>query len=191
MFDRKFSREKPAFRDFIDPAKTQGITDGFARLATLRKYIAHETGHSLITGNNLETRFGEETAWLKELYCDLLALAGYRQISGINPRESELALAMKLVDAYLDYEDRHNRQEYNKASTDFVNFLLTSHSEERETGSIRIVDGRFTWNNTEEVFIDIASLLRIVQSLLEDGKETDAKKLHEKYFHPNIYRQLL
>ena len=183
-FKDKFREKLDSFRNFINPSKVLGITDGFIRLVALRKHTAHETGHSLIPGENYQSRLQQHTAWIKELYCDLLALTGYRQVRGISPRESEVAMAITLVDGYLDYEDRRKRPEYHKASTILLNYCL-------EGGSIRVENGFFTWTDPQAVFRDIDSLLQIVEQFLRDGKIKGVQDLYNKYFEPTVYQHLI
>src|SRR3990167_3663077 len=80
QFEDKFRHRKlPVFREFIDPDKIAGIKCSWIRVTDLRKYIAHEIGHSLIPGENHQQRLGDHISWLKELYCELFALYGYRE----------------------------------------------------------------------------------------------------------------
>ena len=185
VFVDKFLHQKlPNLRDLIDTRKILGITDSFVKLATLRTHIAHEIGHSLVPSENIQQRLQKHAAWLKELYCDLLALTGYRRVKGLNLRESEIALAMLLSEGYLEYQNQRKRPEYHKKSTILLNYLL-------EEGSIRVEEGHFTWEDTEAVFKGIASLLKEVQKMLEEGKFSDVQQLHDKYFDPTIYRHFL
>ncbi len=185
VFEEKFRHRKlPALREFIDPEKIQGITDSFTRVATLRKHIAHEIGHSLVPGKDIQKRLQNNTAWIKELYCELLALIGYRAIKDISLRESEVAMAMALADGYLEYEDRRSRPEYHTASTILITHCLQS-------GSIRIEEGRYTWHETPLIFEDLSFLFSEVQEVLINGKRKNAQQLQDKYFNPSIYRPLM
>lgn len=182
VFEDKFRQEKlPTFREVIDPEKMTGITDGFIRTATLRKHVAHELRHSSVPGEEIQRRFGKETAWIKELYCDLSALTTYRQLKGVSLKESEVAMAMALADGHLDYIDRHNRPEYHLASTTLANYCI-------EDGSIQVEDGRFTWADTQAVFISQNKLLDKVTLLLEEGRQSSVRDLKQTHFKPEIYR---
>jgi len=183
-FEDKFPRRRENFREFIGRDKIQGITDSFVKLTAFRKLIAHEFNHARLPGENHQQRFQQHTAWLKELYCDLLALTCYRNVKGINPRESEMAMAMTLADGYLEYQDRRKRVDYHTASTVFTSFFLQS-------GSIRIENGVFTWDNPDELFKDDARLLSDIRDLFIEGRLRDVQKLHGRFFTPDIYRVLL
>ena len=189
QFEDKFSlRKLPAFREFIDPEKITGITDSWIRVTDLRKYIAHETGHSLVPGENHQQRLGKDTSWLKELYCELLALYGYREsfkrIRDASLRESELAMVMTLAQGYLDYEDRNKKKDYHTSSTILANYLI-------ERGAVWIERGVFTWHETPEVFDAIGDSLSEVQNVLLKGKTKDARELKGRYFKPEIYKYLM
>jgi len=185
FFEDKFRhRRLPSLRNLIDKDKIDGITDGFARLAALRKIIAHEISHSLVPGENHQERLGQETTWVKELYCDLLALVGYRHVKGLSMRESEIAMAMFFSDGYLDYEDRRRRPEYHRSSTIITQYPI-------QHGSLSLLDGRFIWHETPAVFEDFSELLSETQDILIDGKSKDAQRLRERYFDPTIYRYLI
>jgi len=189
QFEDKFRHRKlPVFREFIDPDKIAGITDSWIRTTDLRKYIAHEIGHSLIPGENHQQRLGKDTSWLKELYCELLALYGYREsfkkIPNASLRESEVAMAMTLAQGYLDYEDRDKKEDYHTSSTILADFLI-------ERDAVWIENGVFTWHETPEVFDDISDSLSEVQNILLEGKAKDARDLRDRYFKPDIYRHLL
>jgi len=183
-FENKLPRRIESFREFIKRDKIQGITDSFVKLAAFRKLVAHEFNHSQLPGENHQQRLRQHTSWLKELYCDLLALTCYRGIKGISPRETEMAMAMTLADGYLDFEDRRKRADYHIASTILTSFLL-------QRGSVRIENGVFTWDDSQNVFNDIKQLLLDVRNLLEEGRFRDVQRLHWRLFRPDIYRVLL
>lgn len=188
QFEDKFRyRKLPAFREFIDPDKIAGITDSWIRITDLRKYIAHETGHSLIPGENHQQRLGKDTSWLKELYCELLALYGYREsfkkIPSASLRESEIAMAMTLAQGYLDYEDRDKKEDYHTSSTILADLLI-------ERDAVWIESGVYTWHETPIVFDAIGDSLSEVQNVLVDGRAKDAKDLKDRHFKPDIYKHL-
>jgi len=189
QFEDRFRHQKlPAFRKFIDPEKITGITDSWIRLTDLRKYIAHETGHSLVPGEDHQQRLQKTTSWCKELYCELLALYGYREsfkkIPDVSLRESEVAMAMTLAQGYLDYQDRGKKPDYHMAYTILANYLVAR-------GSIRVENGVFTWDDTPQVFEDLADLLTEVHNILLQGKTKDAREIKDRYFRPDLYKYLI
>ncbi|GEM_PF-6273304 len=180
----KFYGERlPAFREFIDPSKIQGITDSFALIGDLRLYIAHESGHSIIPAD-LEARLQKEKDWMEELYCELLALTTYRDIQGVSKRESEVAMAMSLIDGYMEYVKRPRSEDYFNAYAAIAGYLSSNEV-------LRIEEGKFTWNDTQEVFETLNTMYTEVEKIFFNGKARDAQIFLQNYFNPTIYRYMI
>jgi len=185
----KFFHEKlPAFREFIDQNKVRGMTDGFILTAGLRLYIAHESGHSITEAipmdADLESRLQDEKDWIEEEFCELSALTTYREIPYVSRSESELAMAMSLIDGYQDYVRRPRREVYYKAYTHVPTYLIRN-------GVLRIEDGAFTWDDTQEVFDSLQEQYKEVENIFLYGKSRDAQAYHLRNFNPEIYNYLL
>jgi len=172
-----------AFRDFIDPSKMQGITDAFVSTSALRLYTAHELGHSLETEEDFE-RFQNEKDWLKELDCELEAIVGYREIEGVSKKESEIAFALSLASGYMEFARRPRRKDYYKAFTQIPGYLI-------QEGILRIENGKFTWQNTEETFDALRKMRHQVKSLITNGRLRDVQVFDRNYFNQEIYNFLL
>ena len=187
-FDDKFDKRiLPAFRNVIHPNKRMGVTDSMLKKPTLRRYIAHEISHSLDIPIDIEKRLKQHATWVKEFYCELLALKGYSQIGGLNARdrEPEIAMATEFTESYLEYltykyAPGRVREEYYRSSSILLKYCLG-------TGSIRFENGHLTWDNHTRVYDDIHQLQTQVQEILTEGTDRKAKEFFKKYFDPKIY----
>ena len=177
------TRKLPAYKLFVNPINIRGTQDYVVRLANLRTHTGHETFHALLLSENID-ELGDEKNWIKELNCDLNALVRYREIAGVNPRESEAAMALKLAESYVDYEDRETRKEYHEASTILLNYLI-------QRGSVWIENGLITWSDTQQVFNDMQALLTEIEDLIEKGKVARVREIKSQYHNPEIYKYLV
>lgn len=187
-FETDFKEKKlPAFRSLIDPSRRMGVPDSLVKTVSLRKHIGHETSHALGVAPDLEIRLQEFAAPIKELYCDLLALKGYFAIPGISMRERELAFATFFADGVIEYANFHNegkREEYYVAHAVPLKFCL-------KKGSIKVEDGRLTWEDPRQVMNDIILLLdEEVQKIQIEGGVKEAKNFFAEYYDDNTYGQL-
>ena len=177
-------RRIPAYRSIIDPSHRSDVTDELIEVVTLNKYFSHEVSHSFVA-KGIQERLGEHSAWIKELYCDLLAFRGYCAISK-SKRECEIAFATALADGSLEYSDylqNNARPEYYIGDSIVLSFCI-------QKGSIKIKNGCLTWDNIEAVINDKFELLAIVEEIQKNGTEADALRLAERYFDPEIYGKL-
>ena len=93
-------------------------------------------------------------------------------------------MAMTLAQGYLDYQDRGKKPDYHMAYTILANYLVAR-------GSIRVENGVFTWDDTPQVFEDLAHLLTEVHNILLQGKTKDAREIKDRYFRPDLYKYLI
>src|SRR3989344_791522 len=177
----------PAFRSLIDSSRRMGVSDSLVKTVSLRKHVGHESSHALGVASDLESRLQEFAAPIKELYCDLLALKGYFAIPGISMRERELAFATFFADGVIEYANFHNegkREEYYVAHSTSLKFCL-------KKGSIKVEDGRLTWEDPRPVMNDIILLLdEEVQKIQIEGGVKEAQNFFAKYYDDNTYGQL-
>lgn len=182
--ENKFRDKKlPAFRQFVNPINVQGIQDSWLRLANLRNHAGHEYAHAFLEGENID-RLQSHKNWVKELDCDLISLVGYRSIEGLNPRESELAMALKLAESYVEYEERVSREEYHLSSTILFNYLI-------EKGNVWVDHGLITWSDTQQVFDDMDDFLTEIEEVVETGSIGKAREIRNRYFNPDVYNYLV
>lgn len=175
------------FRNAIDPARRIGVTDGLVKRVTLRQLIGHEISHSLGIEEGYDKRLREHASWVKELYCDLLALQGYSQLNVLNHREAEIALAVTLAKGRLEYnafKREGRRQEYYLASSILLKHCL-------DQGNVSIINGHLTWSNPSEVLAKITNLFEMVQQLLRSGGVRDAELFLKNHLDPEIYSRVL
>ncbi len=184
-FEARFSEKQlPAFRRYINPSKTEGLRNDFIRLAALRSYIAHESSHHLIREDGLTRRLQQHKAWVKELYCDLTALIGYRNVGNISRRESEIALGLTLAKSVLEFEEKENRNEYHESTTALVNYLIAH-------GAINITDGTYDWFDTQLVFETAGNLHQTMQRFIDEGRFREVAEFYAKYCKPEIFKHVL
>jgi len=191
--DKLRSTRLPAYRSIIDPNKRMGITDNLVWDASLKRIIGHEISHSLGMSHDIQSRLKQHASWVKELYCDLLALRGFAEIPELNPdprldmRERELSLALSFVEGlfeYIDYQRQRERPEYYVARCIILNYCL-------KNGTVQIENGRLTWDSPQQIFKDILILFSEVQSLQVEGKISNAEEFLARRFEPEICRPLV
>lgn len=174
----------PLYRNIVDPFRRAGVTDEFIEKVTLNRFFGHEVSHSLVA-KDVGERLKEHSAWIKELYCDLLAFKAYCAIAK-SRRECEVAFATALAEGnleYLDYFQNNTRPEYYISDSIVLSFCV-------QKGSIKIKDGCLTWDDPQAVMNDKFELLDIVDQIQKKGGKTDALELSQKYFDPEIYGRL-
>ena len=186
VFDETFQEKRlPAYRSTIDSVHRAGVTDEIVRKISLNKNIAHEISHSLVA-LDVHERLGKHSAWVKELYCDLLALKGNYAIAK-SKREKELAFATAFAEGKLEYNaymQNNSRFEYYIGDSIVLNFCL-------QKESIKINDGRITWNDPNEVIGHIDELFEEVDKIQKNGEPSDAYELSNRHFDPAVYRQIV
>lgn len=192
IFEINF-REKtlPAFYDHIDPDRRIGIHEDLVKKVSRRKLIAHELVHSLDIPSDLNERFNEYALPLKELYCDLVSLDGYFNITDsalIESREREMALATFLSDGVLEYnafKSAGKRKDYY-----FSNSVILTRLTDRKSVQIDSNSGRITWNNPRLAYSQTAELRREAQKLLHYGSFKDAEEFIGLNFDQEVYRPI-
>lgn len=190
MFEDRFNHEiLPTFRSIISPNKRMGLPEALIKTVALRRFIAHEASHSLGIPEDVQKRLGKHTAWIKELYCDLLALEGYSHIEGLNPREREpeVALAVTLALGYRDHKLYHLeglQEDYFKARSIILKYLLSK-------GNVRIDARHLDWDNHRQVYQNISELLNMVKLLMNEGNSKNADEFFKNYFDRGIYGRIV
>lgn len=187
VFEDSMPERLQTFRNAIDPARRIGITEDSVKRVALRQLTAHEISHSLDIEEGYDKRLREHASWVKELYCDLLALVGYSKLKGLNPREAEIALAVTLAKGRTEYNTfkrERQRQEYYIGSSILLKHCL-------DQGDVEIIGGRTTWNNPDEVLIAIGKLFEMVKTLLQKGRTREAETFIQSHFDPEIYGRVL
>jgi len=178
----KFRTKLAAFGRFINHINRRGVQHSSLRLANLRTHAGHEMAHTWVNGNI--DALGDHKNTVKELYCDLVALDNYRQIKDFNPRESEIAMALKLSSSYIEYMQRETRKEYSESSTILLNYLI-------EKGSIWIENGLITWSDTPQVFEDIGELRGEMEDIIEKGSVGRVREIKRSYLNLDVYDYLI
>lgn len=187
VFEDGFGPRLDAYRTIIASTKRMGVPDDLVKTVNLRRYIAHETSHSLGVASDISDRLYEHTDWVKELYCDLLALKGYFEINELSMRERELAIAVSFANGSVEYDAflrEGKREEYHLASTLLLNYCL-------EKGSVKIEDGQLTWDDPRQVHSDISELFDVVSDIQSNGKARDAEELLVKFYDTLLYPSLM
>lgn len=187
VFEDSMPERLHAFKNTIFPARRIGVAENLVKKVALRQLLAHETSHSLGIEEDFDKRLREHASWVKELYCDLLALHGYGQLNGLSPREAEIALAVTLAKGRLEYnafKREGRRQEYYLGSSILLKYCL-------DQECVRIINGQLAWDNPGEIFAVIANLFQEVQQLFRSGRTRDAELFLQNRFDPEIYNMVL
>lgn len=183
-----YNERAAAFSEHIHPSNRSGLPKPLIWTGTLRRYIGHEIGHSLVE-EGIEERIGAHKNWFNELYCDLLSLKGYFDIPKVftHRREREVAFATLFANGFLDntaYQNGGRREEYLEASA-----IILKHCLDR--GAIQAVDGCISWTNPTEVITSIAELFEDVERLQKEGLVKDVEQFKAQKLDKNIYKKVL
>ena len=186
----------PAFWASISPGRRVGMTkkevEQQALEVFLRKDVAHEYSHSFVPAS-IDERLGKYANYIKELYCELIALDAYGNMPSdplrpydLTNRERDFALAAQFAEGIIDYETyslEGEREEYYVLNSTILKYL-------EDQGSVWEENGRLDWDNTKKVYQNLRQLLLEVQYLIHQGSWSDAAQFFRHKFGPEIYKKV-
>ncbi|OGE13808.1 hypothetical protein A3G14_03380 [Candidatus Curtissbacteria bacterium RIFCSPLOWO2_12_FULL_38_9] len=181
VFEDRLKHETlPTFRLIIDPSHRFGVTNEMIREVELKMSTGHEIGHSKVA-QGIEQRLGGSSAWVKELFCNLLSLKGILALAE-SKREAGIALALAFVNAFLDFKSNQidgSRYDYFVADCIMLNYCL-------EKRVVDINEGRLSYNSTEGAQIT-SELFDEIDQMQENGARVNSHWLFRNYYQPEVF----
>lgn len=193
-FDAKFARDwYPAFRDIISPNRRVGLSESqvkeLAKTAFIKRYIAHEYGHSLVP-EGLSDRFGGYADFLKELYCELFAIHSLNNMptdSKFGNKEKDFVIASEFSEGIVDYQT-YNSPQQRRAEYFVLSSVIKKYCEDKK--SIFEENGCIAWKSYRDPRDATTALYFDVDHLIRYGNYDEVVKFFDENFDSNTYRSL-
>lgn len=185
VFNEKFRKHRlPVYRSIIDPSKRSGISDEAVEEANFNRYVGHESTHPIIPGD-FEKRLKEHSAWVEELYCDLISITKGAELTK-SKRESTLLFSTYFANGLLEYMAFENTK--SRAPYYIGNSIALKHCVNE--GNIKIEDGIINWDDSKAIFDCLNSLTDTVGKIVNSGDDQDAFRLSSITFDADIYKRV-
>lgn len=185
VFDERFKNHRlPVYRSAIDHTKRSGISDEAVEEANFNRYVGHETTHVIIPGD-IERRLKEHSAWVEELYCDLVSITKGAELAK-SKRESDLLFSTYFANGvleYMAYENSRSRTAYYIGNSVTLKHCVNE-------GVVKIEDGIINWGDSKDVFSCLGRLTDTVGEIVKNGGAIDAFHLSSSTFDPDIYKKV-
>lgn len=152
----------------------------------LKRIVFHETSHSFDIPADLPERLEQHSDWVKEMYCDLMAIRGISQMQGITMREREALLATMFAEGAMDYRaysEKGERAAYFKSRSMILENCLRK-------GSVSMESGCLSWEDTMAMIADTDPLTDELIELRDHGTIQAAEDFLGRHFSPYTYRRI-
>ncbi len=171
------------YKDIVDANTRRRLPLESLINGDLKRIVYHEASHSFDIPTDLPERLEQHSDWVKEMYCDLMAIRGISRIPGITMREREALIATMFAEGAMDYKaykEKGERVPYYKSRSMILENCLRK-------GSVTSENGYLSWEDPLAMIGDTDALTDELIELRDHGTIQTAEDFLGRHFSPYTY----